>query len=178
MKIDVAPRSGYPGIHLRQLARSDVDAWFAYLSNPDVTQHTNWNLRSKDDLLPMFEEFESPQVQSARRLAIVEDTGGDLIGTIGFHTISDVHHTAEIAYDLAPSQWGKGIATAVCAAVTEWAFLEYGLVRIQGTVLSSNAQSARVLQKCRYQYEGLLRAYRMVRGIPGDFNLYARLATD
>lgn len=65
-----------------------------------------------------------------------------------------------------------------CAAVTQWAFADYGFVRIQGIVLATNARSARVLQKCGFRYEGLLRAYRMVRGTPGDFAMYARVATD
>ncbi len=51
-------------------------------------------------------------------------------------------------------------------------------MRIQGAVLDTNAASARVLRKCRYRHEGLLRAYRMVRGTPGNFQLYARLSTD
>ncbi|WP_231409890.1 GNAT family N-acetyltransferase [Ralstonia solanacearum] len=178
MRIDATPESGHPGISLRPLERTDLDAWFAYLSNPDVIQHTSWNLGSEDDLLLMFDGFEAPDAQSIRRLAIVENAGGNLIGTIGFHTISDANRTAEIAYDLAPSHWGKGIATAACAAVTRWAFIAYGFVRIQGTVLTSNLPSAQVLRKCGYRYEGLLRSYRMVRGTPGDFNCYARLASD
>ncbi len=51
-------------------------------------------------------------------------------------------------------------------------------MRMQGVVLTDNVRSARVLEKCGYRYEGLLRAYRMVRGVPGDFAMYARLATD
>ncbi|KVM62536.1 GCN5 family acetyltransferase [Burkholderia ubonensis] len=179
MKIDAPPRSPCPGLSLRQLARLDLDAWYAYLSNPDVVRHTSWNLRSRDDLLPPFDGFESSDPESIRRLAIVDDNaGGALVGTIGLHTVSDVNRSAEIAYDLAPSHWGRGIASAACSTVTEWAFAEYGFVRIQGVVLATNARSARVLQKCGFRYEGLLRAYRMVRGTPGDFAMYARVATD
>ncbi|KVR57437.1 GNAT family N-acetyltransferase [Burkholderia ubonensis] len=179
MQIDTPPRLPCPGLSLRQLARPDLDAWYAYLSNPDVVRHTSWNLRSRDDLLPLFDGFESPDAESIRRLAIVDDNaGGALVGTIGLHTVSNVNRSAEIAYDLAPSHWGRGIASAACSAVTEWAFAEYGFVRIQGVVLTTNARSARVLQKCGFRYEGLLRAYRMVRGTPGDFAMYARVATD
>jgi [ribosomal protein S5]-alanine N-acetyltransferase len=178
MRIDSAPPSGYPGVSLRQLERTDLDAWYAYLSIPEVVRHTSWNLHTRDDLLPMFDGFESPAPQSIRRLAAIEESTGALIGTIGFHTVSDINRTAEIAYDLAPSHWGKGIAGALCDAVTEWAFGHYGFVRIQGTVLTTNLRSARVLQRCRFSREGLLRAYRMVRGTPGDFELYSRLAID
>lgn len=178
MRVDAPPRSGFPGLSLRQLERADLDAWYAYLSNPDVVRHTSWNLRSRDDLLPLFDHIESADPDSVRRLAIVDIASGALAGTIGLHTVSTANRSAEIAYDLAPSYWGRGIASALCEAVTAWAFADGGFIRVQGVVLTSNAGSARVLQKCGYRYEGLLRAYRMVRGTPGDFALYARLATD
>ncbi|WP_423762197.1 GNAT family N-acetyltransferase [Burkholderia sp. NLJ2] len=178
MRVDAPPRSGFPGLSLRQLERADLGAWYAYLSNPDVVRHTSWNLRSRDDLLPLFDNIESAAPDSIRRLSIVDTASGALAGTIGLHTVSTANRSAEIAYDLAPSHWGHGIASALCEAVTAWAFADGGFMRIQGVVLTSNAGSARVLQKCGYRYEGLLRAYRMVRGTPGDFAMYARLATD
>lgn len=178
MRVDAPPRSGFPGLSLRQLERADLDAWYAYLSNPDVVRHTSWNLRSRDDLLPLFDNVESADPDSIRRLAIVDTASGALAGTIGLHTVSTANRSAEIAYDLAPPHWGHGIASAVCEAVTAWAFADGGFMRVQGVVLTGNAGSARVLQKCGYRYEGLLRAYRMVRGTPGDFAMYARLATD
>ena len=67
----------------------------------------------------MFDTLDSESPSSIRRLAIISDLVGELIGTIGFHTVSDVNRTAEIAYDLAPDYWGRGIASAVCSSVTE-----------------------------------------------------------
>lgn len=178
MRIPTAPTVDFLNISLRQLERTDITAWYAYLSNSEVTQHTSWNLRSEEDLLPLFDEIESTHSTSIRRLAIINQTSGDLIGTIGFHSISEANRSAEIAYDLAPAYWGKGIASAVCSSVTQWAFTEYGFVRVQGTVLETNRGSAQVLVKCGFQYEGKLRAFRMVRGRPGNFEMYAILNTD
>ncbi|PMS15723.1 N-acetyltransferase [Trinickia dabaoshanensis] len=178
MKILSAPPSGYPGVTLRQLERSDAPSWYAYLSKPEVVRHTSWNLQSDSDLLLMFDALDSELPSSIRRLAIVDDDAGQLIGTIGFHTVSDVNRTAEIAYDLAPEHWGRGIASAVCASVTAWSFSAFGFIRVQATVLETNLRSARVLEKCRYRHEGLLRSYRMIRGVPGNFQLYARLNDD
>jgi len=175
MRIDFPPDSGYPGIVLRQLERTDGPAWFDYLSIPDVVEHTSWNLHCAADLVPMFDALESSAPTSMRRMAIVDQARGDLVGTIGFHTVSDVNRSAEIAYDLAPAYWGRGIASAVCAAVTAWAFSHEGWVRVQATVLETNLRSDAVLKTCGYGYEGLLRAYRMVRGTPGNFRMYARV---
>lgn len=178
MRIESPPDSGYPGIVLRQLERTDIPAWFDYLSIPEVIEHTSWNLGSAADLVPMLDAYESGAPTSMRRMAIVDEEHGALVGTIGFHTISDVNRSAEIAYDLAPAYWGRGIASAVCAAVTAWAFTHEGRLRVQGVVLETNLRSDAVLRKCGFSYEGLLRAYRMVRGTPGNFRMYARLDED
>ncbi len=178
MIITSPPASGYSGIALRQLTRSDLSAWYAYLSEPAVFGPTSWNLQGEADLLPMFDGIESAASGSIRRLAMVDEASRALIGTIGFHTISDMNRSAEIAYDLAPEYWGRGIASIVCASVVAWAFATYGWMRVQGTVLHTNQRSVNVLLRTGFRYEGLLRAYRMVRGTPGDFLLYARLATD
>jgi RimJ/RimL family protein N-acetyltransferase len=126
----------------------------------------------------MFDAFDSTSADSVRRLAIVDNQSQQLVGTIGFHTVSSANQTAEIAYDIAPSHWGKGVASAVCDAVTRWSFSAYGFVRVQATVLHTNARSENVLRRCHFQREGLLRSYRMVRGTPGDFMLYSRLSTE
>jgi ribosomal-protein-alanine N-acetyltransferase len=176
MRIAFPPDSGYPGIALRQLERADIPAWFDYLSVPEVVEHTSWNLRLAADLVPMLDAVESSAPTSMRRMAMIDEERGGLVGTIGFHTVSDVNRSAEIAYDLAPAYWGRGIASAVCTAVTAWAFSHEDWVRVQATVLETNLRSDKVLKKCAYGYEGLLRAYRMVRGTPGNFRMYARVS--
>jgi [ribosomal protein S5]-alanine N-acetyltransferase len=173
MQIDSPPSFPLPGFAFRQLERSDKDAWYAYLSIPDVHEHTSWSLKSAADLDPLFTAYESTAVNSMRRLAIIDTGTGDLAGTIGFHTLSDVNRSAELAYDISPAHWGKGIGTAAAREVVQWAQREYGWIRIQATTLTTNQRSMRVLEKCGFEFEGLLRAYRMVRGTPGHFNMYA-----
>jgi ribosomal-protein-alanine N-acetyltransferase len=85
-----------------------------------------------------------------------------------------LHRTAEIAYDFAPRAHGRGIASACCRAVSDWALAVHGFVRVQATALDSNAASIRVLEKSGFAFEGRLRNLKMVRGTPRDFLLYAR----
>jgi ribosomal-protein-alanine N-acetyltransferase len=178
MIIEAPPRCGLAGFALRPLRRADVAEWYAYLSIPEVIEHTSWDLRGPEDLERLVRRYEAPDPQSDIRFAIVEEGGGCLAGTIGFHSTSATHCSAELAYDLSPRYWGRGIATAVCAAVTGWSYGALGLQRVQATVLESNLRSERVLRRCGFSYEGLLRAYRLVRGLPGNFKMYARLAGD
>jgi ribosomal-protein-alanine N-acetyltransferase len=97
------------------------------------------------------------------------------VGTFGFHTVSGEHRSAELTYDLAPTHWGRGIATAAAKAFTTWAHESAGVARVQATVLQSNARSQAVLERAAFQREGLLRCYRQVRGRPGDFWMYAHV---
>jgi ribosomal-protein-alanine N-acetyltransferase len=178
VRIEATPSSEIPGLGLRQLERSDLIEWYAYLSLPPVVEHTSWNLRGPDDLQVLYSRFESQAPESPCRLAIVDEKINRLIGTIGFHTISDMNRSAELAFDFTPDYWGRGIASAMCNTVTQWSYRALNFVRVQATVLRTNLASERVLQKCGYKYEGLLRAYRTVRGSPGDFKMYSRLVTD
>jgi [ribosomal protein S5]-alanine N-acetyltransferase len=104
-------------------------------------------------------------------------SSNELAGTAGFHTVSPQNATAEIAYDIAPPYWGKGIGSAVCSALVNWAHSAASIVRVQATVLESNARSVAVLERCGFQREGLLRSYRMVRGKHGNFYMYAHVAS-
>lgn len=162
-------------VYLRQLNRADAPAWHAYLTMPHVLEHTSWQLRSIDDLLQKFDALESSDPASELRFAIVLRSSGELVGTIGFHSLSLLNKTAEIAYDLAPGVWGRGIAPSACVAMVDWAFNHLDAVRIQATALDTNARTMRVLEKCGFQREGLLRSFRMVRGQPRDFWVYARI---
>ncbi|MCX7291054.1 GNAT family N-acetyltransferase [Janthinobacterium sp.] len=176
MKTADLPVSTHPLVTVRHLQRDDARAWYAYLADPAVVEHTSWDLRDIGDLLPNFDAYASADPASPMRLAVVLRDGGQLVGTIGFNAISPQHRTAEIAYDLAPAVWGQGVATSLVNAVVDWGLQRLGFVRIQATVLESNERSIRVLERCAFAREGYLRCYRQIRGKSGNFWLYARIA--
>ena len=178
MRIVNPPVSPIEGIALRQIEPVDRDAWFDYLRLPQVYERTSWNLSCVEDLQPSLESCLHESPISPIRLAVVDQATKRLVGTLGLHTISDVNRSAEIAYDFAPSHWGRGLATRLCETVASWSFEALGLHRLQATVLVGNERSERVLARCRFRHEGLLRGYRMVRGRPADFDIFSRLSTD
>jgi [ribosomal protein S5]-alanine N-acetyltransferase len=163
------PLLDHPLAALREMRADDVEPMFRILSQPAVFEHTSWNVVSPDDLRA-YGAQERTQA-SMTRFAIVRRDDGAFVGSAGFHSVSPVNRTAEIAYDLAPEVWGRGIARAACNALTRWAFLHIGLLRVP-----CNTRSQRVLEACAFEREGLLRRYRMVRGTPGDFWMYSRLS--
>lgn len=178
MQIENLPELPIAGLVLRNIRRSDADSWYAYLKNPEAIRHTSWNLSQVADLSAQFDVYESDAPNSSIRLAIVHEEDDQLIGTLGFHTMSDMNRSAELAYDLSPEYWGKRIMPVAAQILCDWGFRDGLLNRIQATVLESNANSLTVLQRLGFQREGYLRAYRMVRGQPGNFWMYSLLSPE
>lgn len=167
------PALGAPGMRLRAMRAEDAADWCAYLRDEAVTRHTSWRLDGEGALADLIQAYAQPGRSHSMRLAIV---GPDdrLVGTVGLNEIALPQRRAEIAYDIAPARWRQGLATQACAALTGWALHTLGFARIQATVLESNAASAGVLERCGFRREGLLHAYRVVRGEPRHFWMYAR----
>ena len=175
MRFQVLPQSGHALVDLRPIVAADIPVWFSYLTDPVVYEHTSWNVQSPQDLADYVWSNSTREPASPTRFAIALRATDQFVGTAGFHTVAPHNRTAELAYDLAPQYWGKGIATHVCGVLTEWAHQSCGMLRVQATALRSNERSVKVLARCGFEREGLLRSYRMVRGTPGDFWLYSHV---
>jgi len=100
----------------------------------------------------------------------------EAIGSIGLMPGDDVNRfTAELGYWLAEPFWGKGIMTKAIRALSEYAFEELGLHRIFAEPYTTNAASARVLEKSGFTLEGVIRAAVFKDGRILDQYLYAKL---
>jgi [ribosomal protein S5]-alanine N-acetyltransferase len=66
--------------------------------------------------------------------------------------------------------------TETVKKVTEFAFNEFGLVRITAHVFTFNIGSAKVLEKAGYSLEGILRKHYKKDGRIFDGKLYAKIA--
>lgn len=166
------------GFDVRPLRLGDAQAWADYVCLPEVMQHTSSTAQSVDDVMPIILRCLQGTPESPLRFGLWPAGAERLVGTVGFHTISALNATAEITYDITPEWWGRGVASAACDAATRWGFAVRGWQRIQATTLLPNTASQRVLAKCGYQREGLLRNFRMVRGRPADYWMFATVPGD
>lgn len=176
MLFTALPQSTHALVRLRPIGVEDLPALYAYLTMPVVYELTSAHLTSPGELVRYVWKPGSDTPTSALNLAVVDARSHEVVGTAGFHTVSAQNRSAEITYDLAPKVWGQGIATYICGLLTSWAHVQAGVVRVQATVLEANLRSARVLERCGFQREGLLRSYRMVRGEPGDYFMFSHVA--
>ncbi len=167
-----------PGFELRPISIDDADAWAAYACLPEVREHTSSTVETVADVRAAIARMLAGQPAWPTHFVLVPQGGRALVATVGFHTVSLANGTAEITYDVAPSHWGRGIATRACRAATRWAFEVAGWHRVQASTVLPNLRSQRVLEKCGFRREGLLRNFRIVRGRPTDYWLYAAIPGD
>ena len=158
---------------VRSWQQSDVAALVKYANNRNVSR----NLRDAFPYPYTFDDAEawirlatSQQPETNFAIADAEEA----IGGIGFRLGEDVfRRTAEIGFWLGESHWGRGIATRAVRALTNYAFAEHDLSRIEAHVYEWNPASARVLEKAGYVLEGRLRKSVTKNGITMDRFLYA-----
>jgi RimJ/RimL family protein N-acetyltransferase len=172
MRASTSPVLADPAFVARPIEIADAAAWLEYAALPQVRKHTSSTIRTLEDLL-LIGRCNSDEPGSPMHFAVCSRDGGRLVATVGFHTVSTLHRTAEITYDVHPEHQGKGLASMCCAAATAWGFEHCGFVRIQGTTLESNVASQAVLRKCGFVREGTLRSFRIVRGRPRDFLVFS-----
>ena len=159
---------------LRALRIGDAEAWHAYLSDPLVIERTSYDELSLDDVRSLIaRNIDGYAKRESLRWAITRDDV--LIGTAGFRVWSPRQRSAELAYDIARVEWGRGVMTRVVATIVDWGFANMELNRIDAVARIDNIASHRVLEKCGFEREGVLRKLRVCRGVPFDFALYARV---
>lgn len=173
------PTIDFDGARLRPLRGADADALHAYLRDPVVTELTSYPVVSLPMVEAMIERSRSRWAAgelSKWGVALRQDD--QLIGTCGFNEWSPVHRWAELAYDLAPAHWGKGLMRRAVAAVLQWAYRQDLVNRVHAFVRIDNRRSQRLLERGGFVREGCLRSYRVCRGEPHDFYIYGLLHSD
>jgi len=67
---------------------------------------------------------------------------------------------------------------AAVLVLLRWGFSELNLNRVHAFVMTTNTRSIQLLDRCGFTREGTLRQYRIARGLPKDFHVFALLAQD
>ena len=81
--------------------------------------------------------------------------------------------SAHFGYWLAEPYWSRGIMTAAVGATAEYALTHFGLVRLEAPVFEWNPASMRVLEKCGFVRERVLRRSVIKEGRLIDQVMYA-----
>lgn len=125
---------------------ADADAWLAYVAGLPVPSH--WAI----------------------------EVDGEAAGGIGIEPGEGVRaKTAHLGYWLGEPYWGRGIMTAAVRATVEHVLRAFDVARLEAPVFAWNPASMRVLEKCGFTREGVLRRSICRDGELIDSVLYARV---
>ena len=101
---------------------------------------------------------------------------GKYVGNIGLHRQDDVYSkSAELGYFIGEPYWGKGITTRAVNLICEYGFRELDVVRIYSGVFEFNLPSQRVLEKCGFDREAVLKSAVCKKGRIYDEIRFARV---
>jgi ribosomal-protein-alanine N-acetyltransferase len=160
---------------LRPLRQSDRGAWFGYLSDRRTTEHTSWPEVSPAMVARLIDRLIGEYADRVSlRWALARTDDDELVGSCGYTRIDARNAVAELAYDLAPAYWGRGLMSAAVEAAVEWAFADGGLRRVEALVMVTNSRSITLLERRGFVRERLLPSHRIARGMPRDFWCYAK----
>ncbi len=164
---------------VRMLAREDITEFTRYRNLPDVSRYQDWPTPYTRDLAhQLVDEMDAlagPTEGGWVQLAL--DLDGRLIGDVAVWLDAD-GALAMIGYTLAPDAQGRGYAVEAVDAVVHWLFRRKHVHRIAATIDPRNVASARVLERCGFEYIGTARASALIAGEWTDDARFSLLQPD
>lgn len=160
---------------IRPMVAADAPALAKWL--PDKSIYTYWGKGpSKAEKNPelLFEKEEKPT--KSFHLGIAEKVDGEVIGDLWIYLIEN-DRMASVAIRFSKDCHGKGYGTEALSAITRFCFENTELQRILTEVDVRNTPSCRILEKCGYTREGLIRQGKMV-STWCDYYIYGILKED
>lgn len=159
---------------LRKLEIADAEPLFYGLRNqPEFLYYTNKKKITLEEQLKVFAGLEEKykNLEYYNWVIQLKETG-ELVGMINFH-VENKNDSVEFNYATDNRFWGKGIMTESLRVVTSFALKEMKVNRIQGGCIVENLASKRVIEKCGYGFEGVLRSYVKLEDGYHDMNMFS-----
>ncbi|MBR0092267.1 MAG: GNAT family N-acetyltransferase [Lachnospiraceae bacterium] len=160
---------------IRPMVFSDVPALKEWLSDKSI--YTYWGKApGKAEKYPEFMFEKTEKTTKSFHLGVSEKRNEKVIGDIWVYRIEN-DRMAQVALRLSKDVHAKGYGTESLSAMTRFCFERTELQRLWTKVDVRNAPSCRVLEKCGYTREGLIRQGKMVNTWC-DYYIYGILASD
>jgi RimJ/RimL family protein N-acetyltransferase len=130
----------------RPFREGDLDDLAALYGDAEVMRFLgNGNPRDREQTKERLDRMLGHWREHGFGIWALSDKGGGFVGRCG---VAYQHHPdAELAYILARTYWGKGLATEAARAALKYAFEVVGVARVVAFARVENVASRRVLEK-------------------------------
>lgn len=165
-------------LELREIRLEDAEALFALRSDRRVMEFIGRPLMTDpQEAIGLIERILADRAENEGiTWAMTLKNAPSMIGTIGFYRLKLEHHIAEVGYMLGTDHWGWGLMSEALEAACSVGFEQYRFHRIEAITAPDNAASRRLLEKCGFALEGILRENFHFNGRFEDSCHFARLA--
>ncbi|RKR09233.1 ribosomal-protein-alanine N-acetyltransferase [Flavobacterium sp. 90] len=137
-------------IIIREFLPQEQQTFLDLFEDNQVTQYLPY--ASPERYLEMFNELlENYEKKNLSRWAIFDTTNNNFIGICVARIFIHNKTQIEIGYVLSREYWGKGIATEVCKAITQYAFANTDTKEVVAITDLDNTGSQNVLQKAGFE---------------------------
>lgn len=154
-------------IQLQLMERSDLPTMHAWVNDVDFAGE--FEPFDQCNMVELERDFDTV---GSGQLYLIYKPDGTRIGYIAhFKSKSCV----AIGYMLVPAERGKGYGTEAVQMMVDYLFLHKDIVRLQAETHPDNLASQRVLAKCGFTREGLIRQSFFSRGVYRDTALWSIL---
>jgi aminoglycoside 6'-N-acetyltransferase len=166
-------------LRLRPLKESDLAAFAAYRSDPEVARYQGWSAPySMEQAESFLEEMSRARPGTPGtwfQLAIERQAQPGIIGDCAFQVLANDERQAQIGFTLARPFQKQGYAAEAVAGLLDFLFAEYSLHRISAVCDALNTASARLLERVGMRREGQYIENVWFKGAWGDEYFYAVL---
>jgi RimJ/RimL family protein N-acetyltransferase len=166
--VSTAPALETARLKLRALQRKDAGAVARLANDRRIAENTARipHPYKRTDAEGFIRYVEESETETAFAITLADDT---LIG-IGGLRMAAPRKPPEIGYWLGVPHWGQGYATEAARALVDHAFEDLGLERLEAGARVSNPASRRVLEKCGFQWNGVVlrRIHAIASSAPVD----------
>ena len=172
---------------LREKQESDVEHFFSYYSDPEVSKYILCHIPSDlEDARKEINYWRNIYYRnSGIYYAIAIKETNEMIGSIGLTDYDSYQNRIQISYDLSQKYWRRGIMKYAIKKIVDFGFNEFaqrmnkpGVNRIEAFVSTDNEPSKNLLLKCGFTLEGVLRQHRRHKGNFVDVYSFSLLKSD
>lgn len=165
---------------IRRYSLEDVDDYFSFASDTEVTRFLRWGPHTNKDFT---RDYLSGVLDAYRDgndspWGIELKAEKKLLGIIHLMQLDLYNRRAHIGVVLARPYWKNGYATEAVNAVLAESFTKLALNRVEAFCIPENQAGVRTAEKVGMQREGLLRQYAFQKEEFRDFLLFSILKAD
>jgi len=160
---------------------TDVDAMFAYRSDPEVCRFQGWEPSSLEDVQHFIDQMQAVTFDTPGtwfQLAVRLRESGELIGDLGVHFSEAEERQVEIGFTITPGHQGRGYATEAVTGLLDFILITLRKHRVFASVDPRNRPSIALLERLGMRREAHFRKSIWFKGEWADDIVYGLLSEE